>query len=204
MLVSSAYIYLASRSMRRRELLQQIHVDHEVLLLRVNPPRARDVDESPAPGESPHDYVRRVSRAKAEAAWNRVVERKLPRKTVLAADTTVCLGGRIFGSPASAEEARATLKELSGKEHRVLTAIAVKHEDALEVEVSESAVRFRDISDGELDCYVQSGEPLDKAGGYAIQGRAAVFISEIRGSYSGVMGLPLFETASLLKKFGVM
>jgi len=204
MLVSSTYIYLASRSMRRRELLQQIHVDHEVLLLRVNPPRTRDVDESPAPGESPHDYVRRVSRAKAEAAWNRVVERKLPRKTILAADTTVSLGGRIFGSPASMEEARATLKELSGNEHQVLTAIAVKDEDALEVAVSESAVRFRDISDDELDCYVQSGEPFDKAGGYAIQGRAAVFISEIRGSYSGVMGLPLFETASLLKKFGVM
>lgn len=204
MLVSSSYIYLASRSMRRRELLQQIHVDHEVLLLRANPPRARDVDEDPAPGECPHDYVRRISRAKAEAGWKRVIERGLPRKAILAADTTVCLGERIFGSPASADEARSTLKELSGKEHQVLTAIAVKKEDELEIAVSESAVRFRDIPEDELDCYVRSGEPLDKAGGYAIQGRAAVFISEIRGSYSGVMGLPLFETASVLKKFGVM
>ena len=204
MLVSSSYIYLASRSLRRRELLQQIQVDHEVLLLRVNPPRARDVDEDPAPGESPHDYVKRICRAKAEAGWTRVIERKLPRKAILAADTTVCLGECIFGSPAHADEARATLKELSGKEHQVLTAIAVKYEDDLDFAVSESAVRFRDIAEEELDCYVESGEPLDKAGAYAIQGRAAMFIAEIRGSYSGVMGLPLFETASMLKKFGVM
>jgi septum formation protein len=202
-LVSSSYIYLASRSLRRRELLHQIQVDHEVLLLRVNPPRARDVDEDPAPGESPRDYVKRICRAKAEAGWNRVMERKLPRKAILAADTTVCLGERIFGSPASADEAKATLKELSGKEHQVLTAVAVKYEDNLDLAVSQSAVKFRDIAENELDCYVRSGEPLDKAGAYAVQGRAAVFISEIRGSYSGVMGLPLFETASMLKKFGV-
>ncbi len=204
MLVSPSYIYLASRSMRRRELLAQINVDHEVLLLRVKPPRARDVDEDPVPGESPHDYVRRVCLAKAEAGWNRVVDRNLPRKVVLAADTTVCLGERIFGSPTTASEAKATLKELSGREHQVLTAIAVKHENNIEVAVCESAVKFRDIGKDELDCYVESGEPLDKAGGYAIQGRAAVFISQIRGSYSGVMGLPLFETASVLKKLGVM
>jgi septum formation protein len=204
MLVSPSYIYLASRSMRRRELLQQIHVDHELLLLRINPQRGRDVDEAVAPGEAPLDYVKRVCLAKAEAGWKRVIQRKRPRKAVLAADTTVCLGERIFGSPAGADEARATLESLSGREHKVLTAIALKLEDRLELTVSESTVQFRDIDKDELDRYVKSGEPFDKAGAYAIQGRAAAFIAEIRGSYSGVMGLPLFETASMLKKFGVM
>jgi septum formation protein len=202
MLVSPSYIYLASRSLRRRELLQQIQVDHELLLLRINPARGRDVDENVAPGEAPRDYVKRVCLAKAEAGWKRVIQRKRPRKAVLAADTTVCLGDHIFGSPSGADEARATLRSLSGREHTVLTAVALKLEDRVELTVSESVVRFRELEDGEIDRYVQCGEPFDKAGAYAIQGRAAAFISEIRGSYSGVMGLPLYETASMLKKFG--
>jgi len=203
MLVSPSYIYLASRSLRRRELLQQIHVDHELLLLRVNPARQRDVNEDVAPGEAPPEYVARICREKAEAAWKRVIQRKRPRKVILAADTTVCLGTRIFGSPGTPDEAKETLRALSGREHKVLTAVALKHEDRLEMTVSESAVRFRDIDGGEIDRYVDTGEPFDKAGGYAIQGRAAVFIAEIRGSYSGVVGLPLYETASMLKSFGV-
>ncbi len=199
-----SYIYLASRSLRRRELLQQIRVEHESLMLRVNPPREPDVKEDPVPGESPSDYVTRICRAKAEAAWNRMIERQLPHKAVLAADTTVCLGDQIFGAPANAEEARITLRRLSGRQHRVLTAVALKLEGALDLAVSESTVRFRYIEKEELERYVDSGEPLGKAGGYAIQGRAAIFVSELHGSYSGVVGLPLYETAAMLKKFGVM
>jgi septum formation protein len=199
-----SYIYLASRSLRRRELLQQIRVEHESLMLRVNPPREPDVNEEPVPGESPSDYVIRICRAKTEAAWGRMIERKLPHKAVLAADTTICLGDEIFRAPANAEESRITLRRLSGRQHRVLTAVALKFEDAIELALSTSTVRFRYIEKEELERYVDSGEPLGKAGGYAIQGRAAIFISEMHGSYSGVMGLPLYETGAMLKKFGVM
>ena len=194
-------IYLASRSPRRRELLKQIGVHFEVLLFREHGLRGRDMEESPRPGEAPDAYVQRVAREKAEAGWVRVVQRGLPRLPVLAADTEVCLGERIFGKPVDRADAMAMLRELSGREHRVLTAVAVKYDAALEVILNENLVRFRELDDAEIAAYVDTGEPLDKAGGYAIQGRAAAFIPAILGSYTGVMGLPLYETASLLRKF---
>jgi len=194
-------IYLASRSSRRRELLKQIGVPFEVLLFREHGLRGRDLDELPHENEAPDAYVQRVAKEKAEAGWLRVTQRSLPRFPVLAADTAVCLRDRIFGKPADRAIAIAMLKELSGREHRVLTAVVLKHESTLDVIVNENVVRFRELADGEIQEYVATGEPYDKAGGYAIQGRAAAFIPEILGSYTGVMGLPLYETASLLRKF---
>ena len=194
-------IYLASRSSRRRELLKQIGVPFEVLLFREHGLRGRDLDEAPHETEAPDVYVQRVARDQADAGWLRVTQRSLPRFPVLAADTAVCLRDRIFGKPADRATAIAMLKELSGREHRVLTAVVLKHESALDVIVNENVVRFRELAEGEIQEYVATGEPYDKAGGYAIQGRAAAFIPEILGSYTGVMGLPLYVTASLLRKF---
>lgn len=188
-------IYLASRSPRRSELLQQLGVEFEVL-----PP---DVNESPLPREAPADYVRRITRIKAEVGWMQVVERKLPRRPLLAADTAVALRRHIFGKPADRNEAAEMLQMLSGTKHRVHTAVAVVFDGRLELALSTTAVQFRELSEREIRHYVAGGEPLDKAGAYAIQGRAAAFIAGIEGSYSGVMGLPLYETARLLAQFGL-
>ncbi|MEK7361077.1 MAG: nucleoside triphosphate pyrophosphatase [Pseudomonadota bacterium] len=165
--------------------------------------RGADVNEEPLPGEKPRDYVVRVCRDKVESGWARVVQRKLPLRGVLAADTTVCIGDEILGTPADAAEAAGFLARLSGREHEVLTAIAFKFGGRMETELSATAVRFRALELAEIERYVASGEPMDKAGGYGIQGHAGAFIVEIRGSYSGVMGLPLYETAQLLKRFGI-
>jgi septum formation protein len=154
--------------------------------------------------ETPRDYVLRVCRDKVETGWTRVLQRKLPLHGVLAADTTVCLGDEIFGTPADAAEAARFLARLSGREHEVLTAVALKFGDHTELALSATRVRFSTLDRGEIERYVATGEPLDKAGGYGIQGHAGAFIAEIHGSYSGVMGLPLYETAQLLKRFGLM
>ena len=199
----SSLIYLASRSPRRRELLHQIGVEHEVLTQRIKPARGPDVNEDVRPGEAPRDYVMRVCRDKAESGWTRIEQRKLPLRALLAADTTVCMGEEIFGTPADATEAAGFLARLSGSEHEVLTAVALKYQDRLELALSSTRVRFRVLARAEIDRYVASGEPMDKAGAYGIQGHAGAFITEIRGSYSGVMGLPLYETAQLLKRFGI-
>jgi septum formation protein len=198
-------IYLASRSPRRRELLAQVGVRFEPLLFREGTRRDTDTDESALPGEQPDDYVRRVTRMKADAAWQRVVMRRgLQRKPVLAADTTVALAGEILGKPADREDARRILATLSGTQHRVLTAVALAFEERCEMEVSESLVTFAALGAERIAAYVETGEPFDKAGAYAIQGRAGAFIERIEGSYSGIMGLPLFETARLLAKFGIV
>jgi len=194
-------IYLASRSSRRRELLKQIGVPFEVLLFREHGLRGRDMDEMPREDETPESYVQRVARDKADAGWLRVQQRSLPRLPVLAADTVVCLRDTIFGKPADRAAATEMLKQLSGREHRVLTAVALKLDTRFDIIVNDNVVRFRELTDAEIADYVATGEPYDKAGGYAIQGRAAAFIPEILGSYTGVMGLPLFETATLLRKF---
>jgi septum formation protein len=196
------HIYLASRSARRRELLKQIGVSFEVLLLREGVGRAADFDETPLPGETPADYVLRVAKAKAEVGWARLSQRRLMRFPVLSADTTVALDGRILGKPADREQAMVLLKELSGKTHYVHTAVAVQLDAQLEVALSTTEVQFRELADNEIRQYIASGEPLDKAGAYGIQGRAAVFIRSISGSYSGVVGLPLYETSLLLSRFG--
>jgi septum formation protein len=188
-------IYLASRSPRRRELLDQLGVRHRLL--------APDVNEAALPRESPEDYVRRLAQIKAEVAAMRVSERRLKTLPVLAADTAVVLGKRIMGKPEHPGEAVAMLEQLSGKRHRVLTAVAVVFQGKLAVALSDTQVHFRRLGRAEIESYVATGEPLDKAGAYAIQGRAAAFIKQIEGSYSGVMGLPLYETAQLLSKFGI-
>ena len=197
-------IYLASRSPRRRDLLAQVGVRFEVLLFREGARADADTDEAVRPGETPDDYVRRVTRAKAEAAWQRVTMRRgLQRKPVLAADTTVALGDEIFGKPADRAGAERMLQALSGTRHRVLTAVAVQLETRLEMAVSESLVTFAELDAARIAAYVASGEPFDKAGAYGIQGRAGAFVSRLEGSYTGVMGLPLYETATLLRLFGV-
>ena len=198
-------IYLASRSPRRRELLAQIGVKFEPLLFRGGPRQDDETDESPHPGEQPDAYVRRVTTVKAQAAWQRIVMRRgLRRMPVLAADTTVSLAGEILAKPADRADAERMLRLLSGTRHRVLTAVAIALEQRLEMAVSESDVTFAALDDARIQAYVASGEPYDKAGGYGIQGRAGAFVERLEGSYSGVMGLPLYETAGLLRLFGVI
>jgi septum formation protein len=198
-------IYLASRSPRRRELLAQIGVKYEPLMFREGPRQDADTDEQVRPGEQPGDYVRRVTRLKSEAAWQRVVMRRgLRRMPVLAADTTVERAGEILGKPTDRADAERILRTLSGTQHRVLTAVAVSFEGRFEMAVSESMVTFANLDEERIAAYVQSGEPFDKAGAYGIQGRAGAFIERIEGSYTGVMGLPLHETAELLRKFGIV
>jgi septum formation protein len=194
-------IYLASRSPRRRELLSQIGVRYNLVLFRSRPEAQEEVNEDPREGEAPAAYVERVARAKADAGWRRLAQRSLPMAPVLAADTTVALEGRILGKPADRADAVRMLGELSGRRHEVLTAIAVKHGEIIESALSVSEVQFKPLSADEIAQYVHTGECDDKAGAYAIQGRAARFVVELRGSYSGVMGLPLYETAQLLERF---
>jgi septum formation protein len=193
-------IYLASRSPRRRELLAQIGVRYSLLLFRSRPESKEEVNEDPLAGEAPAAYVERVARAKAESGWRRMMQRNLPQAPVLAADTTVALGSRILGKPASREEAAEMLATLSATRHEVLTAVALQQGEWLESALSVSEVEFKKLTDEEIRQYVATGECDDKAGAYAIQGRAARFIIELRGSYSGVMGLPLYETSRLIDK----
>jgi len=193
-------IYLASRSPRRRELLSQIGVRFHLLLFRARPGEGPDVDEISMPGELPDLYVERMARAKAEAGWRRMLQRNLPFAPVLAADTTVALDRKIFEKPVDRRQAAEMLESLSGHTHEVLTAVALKQDDWMESALSRSEGRFKTLNAREIEQYVATGEGDDKAGAYAIQGRAARFVIELRGSYSGVMGLPLYETAELLEK----
>ena len=195
-------IYLASRSPRRCELLAQIGVRFHLLLFRDKPETDAELDETPLAGETPTVYVERVARAKSLAGWKRLEQRDLPRAAVLSADTTVAIGERILGKPADRREAARMLAALSGGRHQVLTAVAVKHESQFECVLSVSEVEFKPLSADEIRQYVATGECDDKAGAYAIQGRAAQFVMELRGSFSGVMGLPLYETAQLLERMG--
>lgn len=195
-------IYLASRSPRRRELLAQIGVRFHMLMFRDKPETDPDLDEAVHQGETPTAYVERIARAKAHAGWRRLEQRNLPRAAVLAADTTVAIDGRILGKPADRRDAAVMLAALSGRRHEVFSAVALKYEAQLECAVSVSEVDFKVLGDDEIRQYVATGECDDKAGAYAIQGRAAQFVSALHGSFSGVMGLPLFETAQLLERMG--
>lgn len=195
-------IYLASRSPRRRELLTQIGVRFDMLLFRAPPREDSMVDESCLPDEMPSDYVRRVALAKADHGARLIRERQLLSRPLLAADTTLDLDGEIIGKPRDTHDAERILTRLSGRTHRVLSAVAVSEGGRTEVALSVSEVRFRVLEAQEVRRYVYSGEPMDKAGAYGIQGRAAMFVEEIRGSHSGIVGLPLCETALLLHKFG--
>ena len=195
-------IYLASASPRRRELLKQIGVHFELLLLRTHPDRC-DVDETPGNGEDPRDYVMRLARAKAETGHTAFRSRCLAPHPVLAADTTVTFDGKIIGKPKDRMEAAEILRLLSGQCHEVHTAIAMAYGSDVMVQISTSRVEFGKLNERMIKDYIATGEPHDKAGAYGIQGRAAAFIARMEGSYSGVMGLPLYETAQLLDKFGI-
>ncbi|MBP7913944.1 MAG: septum formation inhibitor Maf [Vitreoscilla sp.] len=194
----SDFIYLASQSPRRSQLLGQIGVRHELLLADAS--EDAEALEATRAGELPVDYVERVTRAKLGAARQRLVRRGLPPAPILCADTTVALGRRILGKPADAAEAKATLCALSGRSHRVLTAVAVHDGRRSHFALSTSSVRFADLPAEVIEAYVASGEPFGKAGAYAIQSALAGWIARIAGSYSGIMGLPLYETTQLLRR----
>jgi septum formation protein len=192
--MSLDFVYLASGSPRRRELLQQIGVSFRVV--------GTAVDEAVLPDETALEYVTRLAEAKAAAGWEK--SRDANQVPVLAADTAVVLDGRILGKPADRQDAEAMLRQLSGRTHEVLTAVAFRTANGLQSRISRSEVTFRSIAAAEARAYWETGEPSDKAGAYAIQGRGAIFIADLRGSYSGVMGLPLFETADLLREAGLV
>lgn len=195
-------IYLASKSPRRRELLRQIGVQYELLMMREQSPRV-DVDEAPLRDESAHAYVQRIVLLKAAVAMKVMRERRLPARPILTADTTVTIDGDVLGKPVDRDDAVRMLKRLGGQSHQVLTAIAVTVDREVKHVLSTSFVSFATLSDDEIKRYVDSGEPMDKAGGYAVQGLAARFITKLSGSYSGVMGLPLYETTALLRQCGL-
>jgi septum formation protein len=194
------FLYLASQSPRRRQLLEQLGIRHELLL----PDATEDAEalEIALKSEAPTAYVQRVTGLKLDAAVQRMKARGLPHAPVLCSDTTVAMGRTIFGKPDDAAHAQAMLAALSGHTHRVLTAVAVQHGDQRFTALSVSKVRFTPMSAAQIKAYADSGEPLGKAGAYAVQGRAAAFIAHISGSYSGIMGLPMFETAGLLRSVG--
>jgi len=196
--VSHRPFYLASTSPRRRELLAQ--AGYLPTLLRLAPERAGD--ETPIPGEPPLVYVKRLAQQKALAGVAELAATGGTDAPVLGADTTVALAGEIFGKPADADEAVAMLSRLSGREHQVLTAVALAEGDRVDLRISVSRVRFSRLADAQIRAYAASGEPMDKAGAYGIQGAVARHVRRIEGSYSGIMGLPLYETARLLRAMG--
>ena len=186
-------LYLASRSPRRMELLKQLGVEFEIVTI--------EVDEQPQPAEHPEKYVTRMAASKSAAALQKLgKESSIP---VLAADTTVVFGDRIIGKPGSQQEAEQILISLANHRHRVLTAISITRGQTTRTKLSQTVVQFGDISERQAELYWQTGEPADKAGGYAIQGIGAIFVERIEGSYSAVVGLPLRETAELLSQFDI-
>lgn len=194
------FVYLASQSPRRRQLLEQLGVAYELLL----PTADEDAEalEAVLPNEAPMHYVQRVTQLKLDAALQRLQDRKLPLAPILCSDTTVALGRRILGKPTDHQDAERILAALSGKTHRVLTAVALGTPQARQQAVSISRVTFAPMTSEQIQAYGATGEPMGKAGAYAVQGRAAAYISHLSGSYSGIMGLPMFETARLLRAFG--
>ena len=186
-------IYLASSSPRRRELLEQIGVPHQILKI--------SIDETQHPKELPADYVQRLAAEKAQAGWQYVLQHHLTQHPVLGADTTVICNNKILGKPQDKKDAIAMLSLLSGREHIVMTAVSLVFNQQINTALSQSTVTFRNLTSTEIEHYWHTGEPQDKAGAYAVQGFGAAFIKQLNGSYSGVMGLPLFETSQLLEKF---
>lgn len=197
----NSFVYLASQSPRRSQLLEQIGVRHELLL----PGGDEDAEslEVMVKNEAPASYVKRVTQLKLDAALLRLKKRGLAPAPIICSDTTVALGRAVYGKPEDARDAQRMLAELGGKTHRVLTAVAIGTSRQRVQAMSESRVMFASLSAAHIKAYVASGEPMGKAGAYAVQGRAAAFIAKISGSYSGIMGLPLFETRDLLNAFGV-
>lgn len=196
-------IYLASKSPRRRELLRQIGVDFELLLLRDQAPRGPEVSEEVLPNEQAEAYVTRVTREKAEHAAKVMLMRRLPLRPILSADTTVVIDGRILGKPANENEAMDMLRLLSGRTHQVMTSVALHKDENITQITQISDVTLATLTEDMMRAYCATSEPYDKAGGYGIQGMAAVFVQRIAGSYTGIMGLPLHETAELLNQAGI-
>ena len=194
------FIYLASQSPRRRQLLEQLGVRYELLL--PGPEEDAEAIEAVLPGEAPADYVQRVTALKLDAAVVRHAQRRLAPAPILCSDTTVALGPRIYGKPEDAQDAARMLAELAGHEHRVLTAVALQVGGKRLAALSVSRVTFAAMTGAQIAAYVASGEPMGKAGAYGVQGRAATLIARIEGSFSGIMGLPLFETAQILRAMG--
>jgi septum formation protein len=195
------FVYLASQSPRRRQLLEQLGVRYELLL----PDEGEDAEalEIALKNEAPAHYVKRVTGLKLDAASARLARRQLPPAPIMCSDTTVALGRTIYGKPEDADHAKRMLTELSGKTHRVLTAVHLQCGQQRFCALNSSKVSFELMTAGQISRYVATGEPLGKAGAYAIQGRASMHITRINGSYSGIMGLPLSETASLLRAAGL-
>ena len=196
------FVYLASQSPRRQALLDQIGVAYQVLL--PSDPAAAEALEAVLPQEPALRYVKRVTRLKVQAAMRQIHQQSLPFAPVLCADTTVVVDGQILGKPANARQATDMLRLLSGKAHQVLTAVAIGHNQDIQLALSRSRVKFAPMTAADIQDYVASEEPMGKAGAYAIQGRASAFISHVSGSYSGIMGLPLYETTLLIKKIGAV
>lgn len=194
-----SFIYLASQSPRRRDLLEQLGIAYELLL----PSASEDAEalEIAVESELPMDYVRRVTELKLDSALKRRINRGLPEAPILCSDTTVALGEKIFGKPNDFDHAVRMLCELSGHTHRVFTAVALGSGTLRMNALSESLVTFSEVTRKQIEAYVNTGEPMGKAGAYAIQGRAAAYVSRLEGSYTGIMGLPLFETVQLLRSF---
>ena len=191
------FIYLASQSPRRSQLLQQLGIEHQLLL--ADPEEDAEALEAVLPAEEPQAYVQRVTGLKLQAALVRLHQKQLPIAPILCADTTVALDGVIYGKPANDADALRMLRLLSGRTHQVITAIALGAGNQRQSACCTSEVTFATVSDDDLRAYVATAEPMGKAGAYAVQGRAAAYISHIQGSYTGIMGLPLFETAHLLR-----
>ena len=194
------FIYLASQSPRRRQLLEQLGVKYELLL--PDPDEDAEGMEAVLPGEAPARYVQRVTGLKLDAAVARLKRRGLPAAPILCSDTTVAMGRTIYGKPADTKDAARMLATLSGQTHRVLTAVAVQAGRKRLEALSDSRVSFAAMTPAQIRRYVDGGEPMGKAGAYAVQGAAAAFIAKISGSYSGIMGLPMYETAQLLRECG--
>lgn len=202
----SDFIYLASQSPRRRQLLEQLGVRHELLLPNAEGDVHEDAEaiEAVLPGEAPSSYVERVTGLKLDAAVARRARRGLPEAPILTSDTTVALGRVIYGKPEDERDAARMLAELAGQEHRVLTAVALQVGTKRLSALSVSKVRFAPMTAAQIAAYVATGEPMGKAGAYGIQGRAAAYVEHLAGSYSGIMGLPMYETAQLLRAAGVL
>ncbi|MFA6120376.1 MAG: nucleoside triphosphate pyrophosphatase [Sideroxydans sp.] len=203
MAITKPRLYLASQSPRRRELLKQIGIHFEPLLLRNDPRRGIDVDEVALQNEKPEVYVERVCREKAAAALQAITLRNLRPAPILTADTIVTIDGNILGKPSDDQHAAEMLRSLSGKQHGVLTAVAIASDERIECRISNSTITFATLSEETIHRYLQTGEAQGKAGSYGIQGHAGAFVERLEGSYTGVVGLPLFETVELLKSFGI-
>ena len=197
----STFFYLASQSPRRRQILDELGAQYKMLNLQEGPGDTSDFDETPLPNEIAVDYVRRVSLLKARAGWAQVLKLSLDPSPVLSADTTVVLDDLILGKPENRDHAIEMLERLQNCAHRVHTCVTVKYQDQEEQGLSTTEVTLASLSQSDIVKYVDSGEPFGKAGSYGIQGRAALFVQKIEGSYTGVVGLPIYETAELLKRF---